>query len=80
MRSKARKWGNSLGVLIPKTIAEELSVIDGTQLEIECDGNQITITKVRRTTYKLVDLLREYSKSAKNGETSWGPKRGNEEW
>ena len=48
MRSKARKWGNSLGVLLPKSIADELSIVDGTQLEIDCDGDQITIKKVKK--------------------------------
>jgi antitoxin MazE len=80
MRSKARKWGNSLGVLLPKSITDELSVVDGTQLEIDCDGDQITIKKVKKTTYKLTELLRDYPKPAKGSEVAWGPKRGHEEW
>src|SRR5205807_2562088 len=38
------RWGNSLGVRIPKDIASRAGLSEGTRVEIEADGDRIVIT------------------------------------
>jgi len=40
MRTKIRKWGNSLGLRIPKALAEEISVGEGSAVEITVSPQQ----------------------------------------
>jgi len=35
VEDKARKWGNSLGIVIPSKIAKELNIKEGQPLKIE---------------------------------------------
>jgi antitoxin MazE len=55
-----QKWGNSLGIRVPKAIAEQVDLADGTEVEFETTGGVLTIRPTRRrrrSKYKLVDLL-----------------------
>jgi antitoxin MazE len=56
---KVRKWGNSLGVRLPKSFAAQRSIMDGATVDID----QLKIVDVRprrRSKYKLSDLLKNY--------------------
>ena len=44
MEAVVKKWGNSLGIRIPGLIARELSLKDGSSVEINDRGNEIIIT------------------------------------
>ncbi|MGA2443375.1 MAG: AbrB/MazE/SpoVT family DNA-binding domain-containing protein [Tepidisphaeraceae bacterium] len=58
---KVRKWGNSLGLRIPKTFATERAIVDGATLEI--DHLKIADTPGRRRSrYKLKDILKNYAR------------------
>jgi antitoxin MazE len=61
---KVRKWGNSLGVRLPKSFASEQGIVDGATIEIDTlrviDG-----APRRRSRYKLKHLLKNYSKPPK---------------
>ena len=58
---KVRKWGNSLGVRLPKSFASQRAIVDGATLEI--DNLRIVDSPVRRRSrYKLKDLLKGYAK------------------
>ena len=43
METVVKKWGNSLGIRIPKFIVKEFSLKDGTLIDIEDKDNQIII-------------------------------------
>jgi antitoxin component of MazEF toxin-antitoxin module len=63
-RVKVTKWGNSLGVRLPKSFASSRSIEDGTVIEI--DGLKAVKAKPRRrSSYKLKDLLKGYVKPPK---------------
>ena len=56
---KVRKWGNSLGVRLPKSFASQHAISDGTTIEI--DKLRIVDPQPRRRSrYKLKDLLKDY--------------------
>jgi antitoxin MazE len=59
---KVRKWGNSLGLRIPKSFASQRSIVDGATVEID----HLTIVNApprRRSRYKLKNLLKNYTKA-----------------
>jgi len=57
---KVRKWGNSLGLRLPKSFASDRDIVDGATLEI--DSIRRIDTPRRRGRYKLKDLLKNYAK------------------
>ena len=43
MEAVVKKWGNSLGIRIPNLIVRELSLKDGSFVDINDNGNEILI-------------------------------------
>ncbi len=43
MRSRISKWGNSLGVRIPRSFAEEAGLRDGTLVEVTVEDGRVVI-------------------------------------
>ena len=78
------KWGNSLAVRIPKTMAEALKVGVGRQAEIAIENGALVLRPIRRPkrkpTYTLEELLRGMTKENVPQEVDWGEPRGNEAW
>ena len=58
---KVRKWGNSLGVRLPKSFTSEHLIVDGTTIELD-DMKIVDARPSRRSRYKLKDLLKNYAK------------------
>lgn len=80
MLTKVRKWGNSLGLRIPKAFAEEVSVEEGSTVDLSVADGQLVVRAVRRRTYELRDLLAEVSDDNLHAEVSTGEPRGRESW
>jgi antitoxin MazE len=60
MKVKISKWGNSLGLRLPKHLADELSLGPGKDVEIARDGTRLTIETAPAPMiprYRLEDLL-----------------------
>jgi antitoxin MazE len=59
MATTIQKWGNSLGIRIPKALAEQVSLLDGSEVELIAEGGVLTIRPVRgrRRKYTLAALL-----------------------
>ena len=41
------KWGNSLGLRLPKALAAEIGVSDGQKVEVRAEGGRILVEPVR---------------------------------
>lgn len=54
MQSSVSKWGNSLGVRIPRSFAEEAGITDGSQVDLKIERDRIII---RRKRFSLNHLL-----------------------
>jgi antitoxin MazE len=52
-----QKWGNSLGIRVPKAIADQVKLRNGTQVEFDTSGGLLTIRPKRRRRYTLTGLL-----------------------
>ena len=71
------RWGNSLGLRIPKDIAARTGLREGVRVEIEVQGDRIVIVPARRR-YVLADLLQGVTPQAMREAFDWGPERGRE--
>ena len=76
-KSHISKWGSSLAVRIPKPIAEQWGVREGSAIEIISRGEQLVL---RKRAYKLTDMLAQVTADNLHPELDTGPAQGNEEW
>ena len=52
-----QKWGNSLGIRIPKSVAEQVDLKSGSEVEFETNGGVLTLRPKRRRRHTLAALL-----------------------
>jgi antitoxin MazE len=80
MATTVQRWGNSLGVRIPKAIAEQVELAEGTEVEFVAAGGELTIRprRKRRRKYKLSELLAQMKPRHRHGELHSGGPRGRE--
>lgn len=79
MSTTAQKWGNSIGVRIPKKIAEKLEIVNGSELEVSEDGKNIILKPVSNDP-TLEDLMAGITKENQHEEVDWGKPEGDEVW
>jgi antitoxin MazE len=60
METTIKKWGNSLGIRIPKFIVKEFALKDGSLVDINDKENQIIIKTKKKNI--LNDLLKKINK------------------
>ena len=80
LKVKAQKWGNSLGMRIPKPIADELALTDGTVLELEIHGEDLIVHQSKKRKYELRDLLAQINSKNLHTEINSGEAVGEEIW
>jgi antitoxin MazE len=81
MATTVQKWGNSLGIRIPKSVAEQVDLATGTEVEFDTSNGVLTIRPARRrrrSKYKLSDLLAKMKTSHRHGELFKDGPRGRE--
>ena len=76
-KSHVSRWGASLAVRIPKSVAEQWGVREGSAIEIVPRGDQVVL---RKKTYDLEAMLADVSPENLHPEVDTGPARGGEEW
>ena len=65
MTVTVKKIGGSVGVLIPKAVAEDLELREGTALEISSSGDQILMRrKGRRPRRSLINIVKQMDSAA----------------
>ncbi len=79
MITKIQKWGNSLGVRLPKNITVQKDLHEGAGVVVLLKNNQIVIEPVKEDV-SLEALLSEIEKDNLHNETEWSEARGNEVW
>ncbi len=57
MQTQVQKWGNSLGLRLPKAFAKEVQIDQGTVVEITVAEGKIIITPTPKPKYQLAALL-----------------------
>ncbi len=76
MLANVSKWGNSLGVRIPSSIAEQLGISEGVPVELIIEDDHLLIHKV----YRLASLLAQITPENIHSETDTGSPVGREIW
>jgi antitoxin MazE len=79
MKTKIQKWGNSLGVRLPKSIAEQKSLREGLGVSVVLKNNQIVLEPEIEEA-SLESLLEEVTSKNLHNETEWDKVHGNEVW
>lgn len=76
MLTHISKWGNSLGVRIPHSVAKQLGITENEPVEIIVEDNHILIQKV----YRLKSLLAQVTPENIHSEIDTGTSVGGEQW
>ena len=72
--------GNSLALRIPKALAVEAGISDGSRVEVELEGESLNVRVVRTEGYSLDDLLAGVTPQNRHGEIEAGRSVGREVW
>jgi antitoxin MazE len=73
------KWGNSLGLRLPKSIALEAQVDEGDTVDVSVKNGAIVI-RPSRPSYSLAQLVVRITPRYRHGESDWGAPAGGEVW
>ncbi len=77
MEVQLSRWGNSLGIRIPKDIAGRVGFTEGTRVDMTAVDGRIVIAPTRPR-YRLTDLLVNMTPQAVRGAFNWGDDVGHE--
>jgi antitoxin MazE len=79
METTIKKWGNSLGLRIPKSFAKQAGVKDGALVDININDDKIIIQAIQQEEPLdvLLDRITPYNK---HGEIETDESIGNEVW
>ena len=85
MKVKIAKWGNSLGLRLPKQLVAELGLVPGDEVELAREGTRLVAQRApqrRIPRYRLADLVAEMKRlgglKAAPETVDWGPSVGSE--
>ncbi len=76
-KTRVATWGSSLAIRIPKPIAEQWGVREGSAIEIVPDGDTLTL---RKQAFDLASLLEQVTPDNLHREVDTGEPKGNEAW
>ncbi len=69
---KVRKWGNSLAIRIPGTLATQAHLAEGSAMEISSENGNIILRKVElEPEYSLRELCDRITPENKHDEAGW---------
>ena len=89
MVASVQKWGNSLGIRIPKIILDAVRIRENDKVELQQNGESITIRKLAPAEHRSLEerLVAFYGKPIEaiasvepTEEYDWGKPEGDEVW
>jgi antitoxin MazE len=80
MHTKIQKWGNSLGLRIPRSFAAEAQVEEGTTVDLSVENGRLLVRPLRVRRYSVNALLRHVNRRNLHGEIPTGRVVGREAW
>lgn len=80
MPTTFQRWGNSLGVRVPKELADKLGVRPGTVVEWALRGTRLVLTPVPAARPSLRALLKRVTPKNLHGAVETGEPVGRESW
>ena len=80
MIATVQKWGNSLGVRIPRTVAQDAEIAEGASVDMRVKDGQLVITPARRPKVRLATLLSGVKPGNLHRDVDTGGPAGREAW
>jgi len=74
------KWGNSLGLRLPKEISSSMNITNGSKVNISLKKSKIEISLIEPENLNLDSMLSEINPNNIHNETTTGLPIGNETW
>jgi antitoxin MazE len=74
---QVQKWGNSLGIRIPKALALKVGLEEGSEIDLDVEEGHLVIKPKSRT---LDELLLQITSDNLHSESSTGEPQGRESW
>jgi antitoxin MazE len=78
MTATIQKWGNSLALRLPKALANEAHITEGSQVELVRTDEGVLVKAGRKPRYRLSELLAGVTRKNVHSETDWGRSAGRE--
>jgi antitoxin MazE len=79
MQTNIQKWGNSLGLRIPNLFIKELKLVDGSQVEIIKQDEELIIRSAK-SKKSLEEMLKLVTKENCHETIDFGKPEGKEVW
>ncbi|MEX0875560.1 MAG: AbrB/MazE/SpoVT family DNA-binding domain-containing protein [Actinomycetota bacterium] len=80
METKIQRWGNSLGLRIPKSFAVEARVEAGSTVDLAIENGELIVRPVHRPKYDLSSLLKRVNPRNLHDAVDTGEPAGRESW
>jgi len=80
MKTRVQKWGNSLALRIPKSLATEAGLDRDSSVEVSLTDGKLTIVPDTKPKFTLRQLLSQVTKENLHREVDMGPATGREVW
>lgn len=74
-----RRWGNSLGLRLPRAVAKDMNLDSGSEVDVRSNGQEIVIRRVPGK-HSLEELVSRINESNRHAEVEIQPIRGKEAW
>jgi antitoxin MazE len=80
MRTRVQRWGNSLGLRIPKAFAAEVEIDAGSTVDLSVEDGDLIVRPVTKSTYDIDELISRIVPSNVHEPVDWGEPVGREAW
>jgi len=80
MHARIQKWGNSLGLRIPKNLAADVAVSEGSSVELNVENGRLVVKPRHVAKPMIADLVAGITPENLHGETDTGSPVGREVW
>ncbi|HSH76389.1 MAG TPA: AbrB/MazE/SpoVT family DNA-binding domain-containing protein [Longimicrobiales bacterium] len=80
MHTKIQKWGNSLGLRIPKAFAAEVGVGAGSEVDLSIESGDLIVRVRRPPSFRLEELLAGVTADTIHDEVDAGRPTGSGIW
>jgi antitoxin MazE len=80
MKTRVQRWGNSLGVRIPKAFAQQAGLQENAPITVSLIDGKLLIERLGADSFTLDDLLAGVTDLNIHAEVATGPATGSETW
>ncbi len=80
VQTKIQKWGNSLGLRIPRALAKDAGVEAGAEVDLSIRDGELVVKPARRAKYRLDELVGRVTAKNLHREVDTGKPVGRETW